>query len=63
MEQFDEAWAQCEDCEGEGQIKNLTYDPNHLCSDGYDCMCEDSQDFFLCQECSGDGWLEIGMDD
>ena len=63
MEEFEQAWERCDECDGEGQIKNLTYDPDHLCNDGYDCECEDSQNFFICEPCNGDGWIEILEDD
>ena len=52
-------WVACEDCDGDGQIENNTYDPDHDCRYGYDCECSDAEKFFVCDSCDGDGWVEV----
>ena len=54
----DEQWRECFECEGAGQIENLSYDPNHDCAFRYDCDCDDAIDFFMCETCDGHGWVE-----
>jgi hypothetical protein len=62
MDEIEQAWQLCETCEGDGKIKNLLYDPDHSCMDGDDCECRDGVDFFFCNPCDGEGWVEIFND-
>lgn len=63
MDEIEQAWDRCEECDGDGQIKNLTYDPDHDCSYGSDCECDDAVRFFICDACDGEGWIEVLEDD
>ena len=58
----EEQWEECLDCEGAGQVENLSYDPDHDCTFSYDCDCDDAKDFFLCTPCDGEGWVEVEDD-